>query len=81
MAESIIIIIALVVATKDLGSVLEEKLIFENNDFRTIKWTKAIQRITATSKALQENKNGTSQFFIEKSHQVARTRFELVSPP
>lgn len=64
-----------------LGSVLEEKLVFENNNYRNIPWTKVIQRIAAASKALEENKNGTSQFFIEKSHQVARTRFELVSPP
>ena len=64
-----------------LGSMLAEKLVFENNDYRTIKMVKVIERIATINKDLQENKNGTSQFFIEKSHQVARTRFELVSPP
>jgi hypothetical protein len=59
-----------------LGSVLAEKLVFENNDFRTIKLERVIERISFIDKGLQENKNGTSQFFIEKSHQVARTRFE-----
>ena len=49
--------------------------------YRTIKMVKVIERIATISKGLQENKNGTPQFFIEKSHQVARTRFELVSPP
>ncbi len=64
-----------------LGSVLAEKLIFENNNFRTIKLERVIERISFINKGLQENKNGTSQFSIEKSHQVARTGFEPVSPP
>ena len=45
-----------------LGSVLAEKLVFENNDYRTIKMVKVIERISAINKSLQENKNGTSQF-------------------
>ncbi len=57
------------------------KLVFENKPYRTIKWERVIELISVINKGLRENKNGTSQFSIEKSHQVARTRFELVSPP
>jgi DNA invertase Pin-like site-specific DNA recombinase len=59
-----------------LGSVLAEKLVFENNDYRTIKMVKVIERIASVNKDLQENKNGTSQFFIEKSHQVDQKGIE-----
>ncbi len=59
-----------------LGSVLAEKLVFENNDFRTIKLERVIERISFINKGLQENKNGTSQFFIEKSHQVEPSRIK-----
>ena len=59
-----------------LGSVLDEKLVFENNDFRTIKLERVIERISFINKGLQENKNGTSQILIEKSHQVAEMGVE-----
>jgi site-specific DNA recombinase len=64
-----------------LGSVLDQKLVFEKNDFRTIHLGSVIERISFINNELQENKNGTPQNCIEKSHLVARTGFEPVSPP
>jgi hypothetical protein len=58
-----------------------EKLVFENKAYQIIKREKVIERISVINKGLDENKNGTPQFSIEKPHEVARTRFELVSPP
>ena len=49
-----------------LGSVLDEKLVFENNDYRTIKFVKVIQRIAAINKCVcRKIKMGLLNFFLK----------------
>jgi len=56
-----------------VGLIYPEKLIFENNQCRTNKQREVIEYITRTVKELDENKNGTDNFFSYQSPVVRAT--------
>lgn len=53
-----------------VGSIFPEKLVFDGENFRTTKVNEAVGLIYRLDAAFRENKNGTSDIFIDLSHQV-----------
>jgi site-specific DNA recombinase len=53
-----------------IGSIFPEKLIFDGENFRTTRVNEAVGLIYRLDAAFRENKNGTSDIFIDLSHQV-----------
>ena len=53
-----------------IGSIFPGKLIFDGENFRTAKVNEAVGLIYRLDAAFRENKNGTSDIFIDLSHQV-----------
>ncbi len=62
-----------------LSSILAEKLVFEENSYRTLVYHEALALILNTSKALDKNKKGQTAGNSNLSSLVAPTRIELVS--
>jgi site-specific DNA recombinase len=60
-----------------LGSILAEKLVFDDNSYRTIPYRKVIDRICRPGKGLGSSKNEESSENSELSNVVPGTRFEL----
>lgn len=63
-----------------IGSVFPEKLIFENNQFRTKRVNEAIALMCLKKKELQIKKGGRSDKNLDSSAQVGVRRFELPTP-
>ena len=63
-----------------LGSILAEKLVFENNSYRTIPFRKVITLICRPSKGLRGAENKESSDNSELSNVVPRTGFEPAHP-
>jgi site-specific DNA recombinase len=63
-----------------LGSILAEKLVFENNSYRTIPFRKVITLICRPSKGLRAAENKESSENSELSNVVPRTGFEPAHP-
>ena len=53
-----------------VGSIFPEKLIFDGENFRTTRVNEAVGLIYRLDAAFRENKNGTSELFVDLSHQV-----------
>ena len=53
-----------------IGSIFPEKLVFDGENFRTTRVSEAVELIYRLDAAFRENKNGTSDIFIDLSHQV-----------
>ncbi len=56
-----------------LGSIFSEKLYFENNEYRTLPFNKAISLICNTDGDLQAQKKDKSSIFDDLSCEVGRT--------
>ena len=63
-----------------IGSIFSEKLIFENNSFRTTKLNTAVELISRTGKHFREAKNEESPENSELSNLVPRTGIEPAHP-
>ena len=53
-----------------IGSIFPEKLVFDGENFRTTRVNEAVGLIYRLDAVFRENKNGTSDIFIDLSHQV-----------
>jgi site-specific DNA recombinase len=53
-----------------IGSILPEKLVFENNTYRTARITEAVRIIYSMDKAFRQKKMGQTSNFANLSHQV-----------
>jgi site-specific DNA recombinase len=63
-----------------IGSVFPEKLIFENNQFRTKRMNEALVLMCMNHNDLGQKKSGRSKKFLLSSTQVGVRRFELPTP-
>ena len=63
-----------------VGSIFPEKLIFENNQYRTPRLLFAFSRILSNNAASKGNKNGTEVFYLPQSHLVIPLGFEPRTP-
>ncbi|MBA3665618.1 MAG: recombinase family protein [Bacteroidetes bacterium] len=64
---------------KIIGSVFPEKLVFENNEYRTTKLNDVVVLICPTDKGFGKKKGGKKSDFSESSLRVDPERFELSS--
>jgi site-specific DNA recombinase len=51
-----------------VGSIFPEKLVFDGENFRTTRMSEAVGLKYRLDAAFKENKNGTSDIFIDLSH-------------
>ena len=64
-----------------IGSIYPEKLVFDGFQYRTARLNEVVSLIYSLGKGLEQKENGQTESNIDLSISVARTRFELVSPP
>ena len=66
---------------KIIGSIISEKLVFENNQYRTKNLNPMIALLCSNSRGFKEIKTGIIQNFLNDSREVERTGIEPVIPP